>query len=171
MKLISRQHLYLLVISLVLSVFVLLFSFGVLIPAGKKYRQQREIVQKDSYELAQYQILKDQTSDQAVKLAKKQAAILRSLHNHFDTKDFIEKNSQYFDDLKLTKVLHGPKEKLFDTYEINATSNIRTPKTFYKFLNNIDKEGWIIKVEFPVRFRREGELIHLLFTMQVYHVQ
>ena len=44
---ISRQNLYLLVLSVILLIFVLFFSFLVLIPKGKEYRQKRTEIKKE----------------------------------------------------------------------------------------------------------------------------
>jgi hypothetical protein len=170
MKMLPRQTMYLLLITTFLSICVLFFSFWVIIPAGKVYRKERDMSHKARMELREYQAVYDQRAGELSDLKQKHAFILRAFSKKFDTKSFIEKNSQYFQDLNLTKLQASGTQTLYDTYEINATSKISTPLAFYKFLDNIDKQGWIIRINFPINFTKEGASINLRFTMQVYHL-
>ncbi len=65
---ISRQSIYLLSTSVFLLIFVLLFSFLVLIPEGKEYRKQRSVLSKDTMELRRYQEFSDSTFDKLKQL-------------------------------------------------------------------------------------------------------
>ena len=56
----------------------------------------------------------------------------------------------------------------FITYEVNTTSKINSPKSFYDFLEALNKSDWIVGVEFPITFIREDKLIKSSFKMNVY---
>jgi hypothetical protein len=51
-----------------------------------------------------------------------------------------------------------------------TTSQINSPKSFYDFLDAVNKSDWIISVNFPISFKREAEMIRSSFTMKVYAV-
>jgi hypothetical protein len=56
----------------------------------------------------------------------------------------------------------------FKVYEVNATTKITSPQTFYQFLEKINKSDWIIGVDFPIHFERDGDKIKSSFTMKVH---
>ena len=165
---ISRQSIYILIISIILLIFVLLFSFILLIPKGKDYRIQRtqlkEIELKDNkleeYKLKQFNELK--------KLQKDNRATIISFANQFSKERFEKKHSKYFSSLHLSKSKLAKKDELFVVYDINATSKISSPQSFYEFLDSINKSDWIIEVNFPITFIREATLIRSSFSMKVY---
>ena len=59
----------------------------------------------------------------------------------------------------------------FSIYDVKTSSEINSPKTFYDFLDALNKSDWIVQVNFPIHFKRDGELIKSSFTMKVYSAQ
>ena len=165
---ISRQNIYLLLITLLLLIFVLLFAFSVLIPSGKEYRQMRATANKHAVELAQYQQLNDETLQSLKSLQEKHRSVITSFDNDFDKERFIAINKKFFQNLTLSKLTYVDEKNPFDLYEVNATSKIDSPVVFYNFLESLNKGDWIIGVNFPIHFQRDGELINSSFTMRVY---
>ncbi len=165
---ISRQNIYLLIITLFLLLFVLIFAFVVLIPAGKEYRQARSITNKHAIELTQYQQLNDQTLQELKSLQEQHRTIITAFDNSFDENRFISQNKKFFQNLQVSKLVQLDQKQPFDLYEVNATSKIDSPVVFYNFLDSLNKGDWIIGVNFPIHFQRDGELINSSFTMRVY---
>lgn len=170
MKKASRQNIYLLFITLFLLVFVLAFSFFVLIPSGKEYRIVRSLTTKHAIELGQYERLNDETLNELKSLQTKNRNIIAAFDNTFDEKRFTDQNKRFFQNLKVTKILQLDSKAPFDLYEVNATSKIDSPVIFYNFLDSLNKSDWIIGVNFPIHFQRDGELINSSFTMRVYNL-
>ena len=166
----SRQNLYLLIITLFLLIFVLLFAFAVLIPAGKDYRQARSVTNKHSIELSQYQQLNDETFQELKSLQEKYRNVITAFDNSFDQERFIAQNRRFFQNLQISKMSKLDEKQPFDLYEVNATSKIDSPVVFYNFLDSLNKGNWIIGVNFPIHFKRDGELINSSFTMRVYNI-
>ena len=164
---ISRQNIYLLVISLFLLFFVLIFSFLVLIPQGKEYRKNRSEFKINSKELRKYQNFYDETEDKLKELQKKHRAIIVAFDNKFNSERFVKQYKNYFSSLELSELKKKTVKEEFTTYEVNTTSKISSPKSFYNFLDAVNKSDWIISVNFPIDFKRDGELIKSTFTMQV----
>jgi len=164
---ISRQNIYLIVISLFLLIFVLLFSFLVLIPQGKDYRVNRIELKKNSKELRKYQNFYDETENTFKDLQKKHRHVIVAFDSEFNPQRFQKKYKSYFTSLELSELKKSSTKEEFTTYEVNTTSQISSPKSFYNFLDAVNKGDWIIGVNFPIGFKREGELIKSTFTMQV----
>ncbi len=165
---ISRQYIYLIVVSLFLFIFVLIFSFGVLIPEGKEYRIKRVELKKADKELRQYENFHYETLDTLKELQSTNRAIITAFDASFKPERFEKQNKGYFSSLSLSKVEFREVEETFAVYEVNTTSEISSPKSFYDFLDSVNKSDWIIGINFPIDFKREGELIKSSFTMKVY---
>jgi len=168
---ISRQNIYLLVLSIFLLVFVLLFSFLVLIPEGKEYREQRIALKKESRELRRYQEYYDDTYERLKELQSNNRHIISAFRTPFNAERFHKQHKVFFESLSLSKIINNPDEGNFCVYEVNTTSKIDSPKSFYNFLDALNKSDWIIGVNFPIHFKRDGELIRSSFTMKVYEAK
>ncbi len=165
---ISRQHIYLMALSFFLFIFVLVFSFGVLIPQGKEYRIKRVELKKLSKELRAYKNLHSETAQTLQDLRSKNRSIITAFDATFNPERFEKQNKQYFSSLKVKEVDFSKVEDQFAIYEVNTTSEISSPTNFYKFLDAVNKSDWMIEVNFPIDFKRDGEMIKSSFKMKVY---
>ena len=165
---ISRHYLYILLISVFLFVFVLVFSFGVLIPKGKEYRQARAELRKENLELRKYQNFYDEIFAKLKDLQSKNRHIVTAFDTPFHPDRFEKQHKIFFSSLHVTKVAGAKDEDNFTVYEVNTTSQISSPKNFYDFLDALNKSDWIIGVNFPIDFQRDGEMIQSSFRMKVY---
>jgi hypothetical protein len=165
----SRQNIYLFTLCLFLLVFVLVFSFAVLIPEGKDYRLKRGELKKENLELKQ---LSDFAIEKEVILQKLQddnSHAIKAFENEFSSDKFKKQHQGFFSALSITKKSQLGDEDGFSVYEVNTTSEISSPKSFYDFLDAVNKSNWIIAVNFPIAFKRDGEMIDSSFTMRVYN--
>lgn len=165
---ISRQYIYLLGLSLLLLIFVIIFSFAVLIPEGKEYRVNRVELKKISNELREYENFHNETQKTLQDLRSKNRRIITAFERAFSPDRFEKKNKKYFTSLHISKVHLEKIEDDFAVYEVNTTSKISSPKVFYDFLEGVNKSDWMININFPIMFKREGKLIKSSFTMKVY---
>lgn len=166
---ISRQHMYVLFASSLLLLFVVIFSFTVLIPEGKEYRVKRAELKKELKELRKYQNFSDETYEVLKKLQNENRHIITAFDTIFDISRFEKQHKPYFTSLSILKVEQIAPVDGFGVYEVNTSSKISSPATFYDFLDAINKSDWIIDINFPIDFKREGELIKSSFTMKVYY--
>ncbi len=165
---ISRQSIYLLSLSIFLLLFVFIFSFTLLIPEGKEYRNKRFNIQKDFRELSKHVNYRDEVLEKLIKLRSENKNIIRAFQRNFDTLKFQNIHKKYFISLKVASKKKQKNKKRFTIYEVNTTSKINSPQSFYEFLDAVNKSDWIIGVNFPIRFKRENDLIRSSFTMKVY---
>lgn len=165
----SKQNIYLLVLCIFLLIFVLFFSFAVLIPEGKEYRLKRTELNKESLELKQ---LSDFSIEKEVilqNLRSDNINVIRAFDTEFNADRFEKQHRNFFTSLTVSKRAKLEDEDGFSVYEVNTTSLISSPKSFYDFLDAINKSNWIIGVNFPINFKRDGEMISSSFTMRVYN--
>jgi len=167
---ISRQSIYLLSLSVFLLVFVFVFAFSLLIPEGKEYRLQRIELKKENRELRKYQNFSDEVSQRLSDLNSDNRHIIAAFAKEFDAPRFEKLHKNYFKSLSIAKQQKLEDEDGFSIYEVNTTSRINSPKSFYNFLDAVNKTDWIISVNFPIEFKRENEMIRSSFTMKVYTI-
>ena len=165
---ISRQSIYLLVVSIFLLIFVFVFSFLVLIPEGQEYRVQRTKLKTGNSKLREYQNFHDETLEHLKKLQSENRNIITAFDTAFNLQKFEKKYRSYFSSLSISKQGVKSNEGEFKVYEVNTTSQINSPKSFYNFLEAVNKSDWIVGINFPINFIRDGELIKSSFTMKVY---
>jgi hypothetical protein len=159
---------YLLILSVLLFIFVLLFSFSVLIPAGKEYRIKRTSVKKQSLELKQLEDFSVDIEEKLQKLRSDNRHVINAFDTKFNAQRFQKQYKTYFSSLKLEAKAKLKNEQGFTTYEVNTTSLINSPQSFYNFLDAVNKSDWIIGIDFPINFQRESEVIKSSFSMKVY---
>lgn len=165
---IPRQHIYLIGIALFLFIFVLIFSFSLLIPTGKEYRNKRLELRKGNKELREYKLFHADTLETFKTMQEKNRMIIRAFNATFNPKRFEKENKNYFSSLHISRLDFKEYESSFAVYEVNTTSEISSPASFYDFLDAVNKSDWIIGINFPIHFQRENKLIKSSFTMKVY---
>ena len=165
---ISRQHIYLLSVLTFFLIFVLVFSFAVLIPEGKEYRKNRAEFKKEAKELRRYQNFHNEVEDRLKELQVSNRHIITAFDATFNQARFQKQHRNYFSSLTLSKLSKVGDEDEFISYEVNTTSEISSPKSFYDFLDAVNKSDWVIAIEFPITFKRDGEMIKSSFTMKVH---
>lgn len=166
----SRQNLFLILLLTILLGIVLIFSLYVLIPEGKEYRERKMELTKEYIELKRYQEFHDDTLAILKELQSKNKNIIEAFDNKFDVERFHKLHIVHFNSLEISEVKKTSQEEEFTIYEVNTTSHINSPTNFYDFLDSINKSNWIVGVNFPIHFQREGEMIRSSFTMQVHTI-
>lgn len=165
---ISRQNIYLLALSVFLLIFVLVFSFAVLIPNGKEYRIKKNELREEYKKLRQLDDFSNETIDILQKLQSDNRHVITAFDTSFSAERFEKQHRGFFSSLSLAKVEKRENEDVFNVYEVNTTSEINSPKSFYDFLEAVNKSDWIVGINFPINFKRDGEMINSSFTMKVY---
>lgn len=165
----KRQTLYIVILSVVLLASVILFSIFFLIPKGKEYRGLRLESKKELQELELTQHRFDQTQERLKELHTRHKETISAFHNHFNPERFEKLYKKEFTDLYLTEVTTFETNGSFTVYEVNATSKITSPESFYTFVESVNHSKWIIGVNFPIHFERDGDKIRSSFTMKVHN--
>ena len=165
----NRQTLYVVIFSLLLLIGVVAFSFSFLIPKGKEYRSLRLESKKEFQQLELAQNRYDNTHNRLKDLQLQHRDTIGAFDKLFNPDRFERLYKKEFTDLYLTEVTTFESNGTFKIYEVNATSKITSPQSFYNFLENVNKSEWIIGVNFPIHFERDGDKIRSSFTMKVHN--
>jgi hypothetical protein len=165
----NRQTIYILILSFVLLLGVLFFSFFFLIPKGKEYRLLRLEAKKEFQQLELTQNRHDIVFNRLKELQAENRHTISAFDTPFNTERFERLYKKEFTDLYLTEVTTFDTNGTFKVYEVNATSKIISPESFYTFVDGVNKSEWIIGVNFPIHFERDGDKIRSSFTMKVYN--
>jgi len=144
------------------------FSFTVLIPQGKEYRIKKADLSKENKELRLLQNFNDETFELLKELQQENRNIITAFKANFDVERFEKQHKSYFTNLRIIEVIQSTPQEGFSVYEVNTTSKITSPSSFYEFLDAVNKSDYIIDINFPIEFKREGEYINSSFTMNVY---
>lgn len=165
---ISRQMIYILGLSVAFLILVFVFSFAVLIPAGKEYRLSRMEVKKVSYGVDIIQNEYDRVYNKLKSLQTNNQHIIGAYKNIFNPQRFKKLYEKHFESFTLSALTPQSKESEFAVYEVNTSSLIQSPQGFYDFLDAVNKSDNIVSVNFPIHFERDANLIKSSFTMHVY---
>lgn len=165
----NRQTLFVVILSLFLLIGVVAFSFLFLIPKGKEYRALRLDSKKEFQQLELAQNRYDNTRNRLKDLQLQHRDTIGAFDKMFNPDRFERLYKKEFTDLYLTEVTTLENNGTFRVYEVNATSKITSPQSFYNFLENVNKSEWIIGVNFPIHFERDGDKIRSSFTMKVHN--
>jgi hypothetical protein len=165
----NRQTIYVMILSVFLLVGVVGFSVLLLIPKGKEYRSLRLESKKEIQQLDLTQSKYDNTESRLKDLRTQNAVMIKAFNTTFNPDKFEQQYKKEFSDLYLTELNAIDSNGSFKVYEVNATTKITSPESFYTFLESINKSGWIIGVNFPIHFERDGDKIRSSFTMKVHN--
>jgi hypothetical protein len=165
----NRQTLYIVILSLILLIGVVAFSFFLLIPKGKEYRSLRLESKKEFQKLDLAQRQYDNTFNRFKELQSQNRHTITAFETPFNSDRFERLYKKEFTDLYLTEVTTFDRNGSFKVYEVNATSKIISPGSFYTFIDGVNKSEWIIGVNFPIHFERDGDKIRSSFTMKVHN--
>lgn len=165
---ISRQMIYILALAIVFLIIVFVFAFAFLIPSGKDYRVARLDAKKISYQVDTIQNEYDKVYANLKSLQADNRHVLSAYKSIFNPDRFTKMYRPHFKSFTLSKLSHHSQEDEFAVYEVNTSSLIESPQGFYDFLDGVNKSDNIIGVNFPIDFKRDGNLIKSSFTMHVY---
>lgn len=138
--------------------------------------------------IKEYKIVKLQNNDRNINLTKIEQAyetesknltdlkesnkvILTSFSNNFDESKFTKKTSTFFSNVRLKRLPKISKNENFLRYELKITGTIKSPSNFYNFLAFLNNYENIIKVDFPISMKGNGEDIDTSFNIKVYTAQ
>ncbi len=165
---ISRHQIYILLLSASLFLFVLIFSFGLLVPEGQEYRLKRTALKKELKEYNQYQVFYDERLKTLKELRSKNRNIITAFDRAFSPERFKKQHESHFSSLTISKIQRVKDGGDFSAYEVNTTLHISSPTNFYEFLDALNKDDWVIGINFPIKFMRDKKMIKSSFIMKVY---
>lgn len=153
------------IIFLIISA-VMIFSF--IVPNIKEYRQIESTYISSQNALLKIQKNFENTLNQLHEIEKTNEFTIKSLNNKFSEISFTTFANKYFNNVSLNELPKKDQKDDFYRYELNVTSAMNTPSKFYNFLDDLKKYENVVKVDFPINMKSDGNLIHATFNIRIY---
>ena len=139
-----------------------------ILPSIKEYRAARNSYNKANvHKIRVANILKEREGE-LKKLKVDNRKIFEGFKHNFDENEFVTFAQKFFSKVKLSKSSERDYKKEFMVYELNVTSNLKTPVKFYKFLEGLNNYTNIIEADFPIELKSGNGMIDSSFKIKVY---
>ncbi len=157
----------LLIYVLLFIVACLVMIFGFLVPNIKEYKQVKYESRMQIAASAQTQRIYDAKSKALNEINQNDKAVLDALESKFDADKFAQFASKYFTNVNLSE----PKDVESSVYELTVTGSMKTPAKFYEFMDALQSYENIVKIDLPIKMRKEAEKIDATFGVKIYSLR
>jgi len=161
----------LLIYVLICIIACLAMIFGLLVPSIKEYKQVKYESRMQIAASAQTQRLYDAKSKALNEIKQNDKAQLDALKNKFDADKFTQFASKYFANVNLSELKEAAKNGEISVYELTVTGSMKTPAKFYEFMDALQSYENIVKIDFPIKMRKDTEKIDATFGIKIYSLR
>ena len=161
----------LLIYVLICIIACLAMIFGLLVPSIKEYKQVKYESRMQIAASAQTQRLYDAKSKALDEIKQNDKAQLDALENKFDTDKFTQFTSKYFANVNLSGLKEAAKNGEISVYELTVMGSMKTPAKFYEFMDALQNYENIVKIDFPIKMRKDAEKIDATFGVKIYSLR
>jgi len=161
----------LLIYVLVFIVACLVMIFAFLVPSIKEYKQVKYESRMQIAASAQTQRLYDAKSKALNEIKQNDKAALDALENKFDVENFTQFASKYFMNVNLSEPKEAVKNGEISIYGLTVTGSMKTPTKFYEFIDALQSYENIVKIDFPIKMRKDTEKIDATFGIKIYSLR
>ena len=161
----------LLIYVLLFIVACLVMIFGFLVPNIKEYRQIKYESRMQIAASAQTQRLYNTKSKALNEIKQNDKAVLDALENKFDADKFAQFASKYFTNVNLSEPKEAAKNGEISVYELTVMGSMKTPAKFYEFMDALQSYENIVKIDLPIKMRKDAEKIDATFGVKIYSLR
>lgn len=161
----------LLIYVLLFIVACLVMIFGFLVPNIKEYKQVKYESRMQIAASAQTQRIYDAKSKALNEIKQNDKAVLDALENKFNADKFAQFASKYFTNVNLSEPKEAAKNGEISVYELTVTGSMKTPAKFYEFMDTLQSYENIVKIDLPIKMRKDAEKIDATFGVKIYSLR
>lgn len=161
----------LLIYVLLFIVACLVMIFGFLVPNIKEYKQVKYESRMQIAASAQTQRIYDAKSKALNEIKQNDKAVLDALESKFDADKFAQFASKYFTNVNLSEPKEAAKNGEISVYELTVTGSMKTPAKFYEFMDALQSYENIVKIDLPIKMRKDAEKIDATFGVKIYSLR
>jgi len=161
----------LLIYVLLFIVACLVMIFGFLVPNIKEYKQVKYESRMQIAASAQTQRIYDAKSKALNEIKQNDKAVLDALESKFDADKFAQFASKYFTNVNLSEPKEAAKNGEISVYELTVTGSMKTPAKFYELMDALQSYENIVKIDLPIKMRKEAEKIDATFGVKIYSLR
>ena len=153
---------------ILLTLFIIAF---IMAPSIKAFKST-----KNDYFLSEQEFQNTKQTYQSIlekltKLQNQNQKILNAFKRNFNKNNFKLFAKNYINIIKITKQDTTPYKDKFIKTSYMITAQIKSPKNFYDFVDNIKNYKNIIRVYFPIDFEKSNKEINLTFKIEHYKLK
>lgn len=142
--------------------------FLMIIPNVKEHRTAQADYKRVLVHKTRVENLFLEREAELTRLQTENAAVLQAFKHTFTQQEFLQYAGKFFTQVNLTQVSKGDYKKEFVEYELNVTSQLKTPTNFYNFLEGLNRYTSIVQADFPIHLSANRDSITSIFTIKVY---
>ena len=161
----------LLIYVLLFIVACLVMIFGFLVPNIKEYKQVKYESRMQIAASAQTQRIYDAKSKALNEIKQNDKAVLDALENKFNADKFAQFASKYFTNVNLSEPKEAAKNGDISVYELTVTGSMKTPAKFYEFMDALQSYENIVKIDLPIKMRKDAKKIDATFGVKIYSLR
>ena len=161
----------LLIYVLLFIVACLVMIFGFLVPNIKEYKQVKYESRMQIAASAQTQRIYDAKSKALNEIKQNDKAVLDALENKFNADKFAQFALKYFTNVNLSEPKEAAKNGEISVYELTVTGSMKTPAKYYEFMDALQSYENIVKIDLPIKMRKEAEKIDTTFGVKIYSLR
>jgi len=161
----------LLIYVLLFIVACLVMIFGFLVPNIKEYKQVKYESRMQIAASAQTQRIYDAKSKALNEIKQNDKAVLDALENKFNADKFAQFASKYFTNVNLSEPKEAAKNGEISVYELTVTGSMKTPAKFYEFMDALQSYENIVKIDLPIKMRKDAKKIDATFGVKIYSLR
>lgn len=146
----------------------LIVIFALIVPDVKKYKKAKKESYRYELQTKRASDVLDEEKKRLQDTTKQNLKIINALNSGFNTDKFKQFAQKFFDNVSLSKQTSAPEANGFTVYELNVTSSIKSPSSFYDFIDALPNYENVIKADFPINMTSHGNKIKSSFNIKVY---
>jgi uncharacterized protein YpmS len=180
MKNVDLVKILMYVLLFLLTVFAIIFF--VLIPSVREYKQSKKTfaMEKRDYITTRDALNEEKTHLNNVNHENKK--IIDAFARQYQKEELLAFLQQFFETVSVEEVEpdalddsvpkeHAASGELFETKEFTVAVYMSTPVKFQEFMQALNDYKQIVKVEFPIKFEKEGVNLSSLFRLKIIQLQ
>ncbi len=149
-----------------ISLFII---FIFIVPSVKEYKSVKMDYKRQEMSTNHTQQDLNSKQKRLKSVLQKNEHTINALSNQFDKDKFLLHVKKFFKKASLSKSSAKLDNQNYNIYELNVTSMLDSPSSFYKFLDSLSSYENIIKADFPITMKANGRVIDSTFNIKVYN--
>ncbi len=164
----SNEKLFI-IFSVIISLIIIgTTAFFVLTPTILEFYKQKKLSEEYYQEIQKKEKDYKALAEQIDVVFLKNEKIVKAFNHIFNKSDFLDFCNKYFQDSTVTRLEIEGRDGEYITYEFKTIMKTSSPKSFYKFLDDLSDYDNIIEIEYPIKMQGEGDYISISFRIKVY---
>ncbi|RUM65763.1 MAG: hypothetical protein DSZ06_04505 [Sulfurospirillum sp.] len=154
--------LYVLIFLVIILLLLLLF----IIPGIKAYKQSSTNLKNIKEKSLHLQKKELSVKERLEAFKDSKSKLNKKADTPFDLNDFKQYAQKFLKDVKIIKTQN--EDTNFEEYNVSASTATKSPKSFFDFIDALNKYNSVVKINFPIELISKDNKIDLKFNVNIY---